>query len=813
MTVCDAHHCCVNDTAHITGPPPIAITFTIVNNACFGQCNGSATVSAAGGVPPYTYLWNNGFTTSTITNLCAGIYTVTVTDSNHLHVFKDTVISAPIAIGQKIDSTPITCFNAANATLNDSVWGGTAPYTITWTPGGANPLSAQGPGMYIVNVTDAHGCPAADTAYIGQPAQLTAAIVSTDSAICFGQSNGYANVQAQGGTQPYHYAWSGSNSIDSFANNLAAGAQTVTVTDRNGCSVSVPFTIYQPAALVINAVDTISAHCSSSHDGHAVAVVSGGLVTYNYNWDGTSSGAVDSTIGLAVGNHTLTVTDSKGCTTSATFYINTQYTLAILLTSDSVSCNGGSDGIAITSVLNGTPNYVYAWSPSSSTTDSATALSAGTQNVTVTDQYGCTATGSVAIGQPNPISDVPSFADPKCTGQSNGKVWITAGGTVGPYTYTFGGVVHAITDTVFNLASGTYNFTVTDGRGCTKADAVTLTDPIQLQIPQPNVTGISCANDANGIIQVFPTGGTLPYTYLWSPGGYTTALADSLAPNTYTIAVTDANGCSASVTTQLIAPAAIYFAALSTDSTSCPGSADGRIVIIAAGGTPGANIPYTYSLDGNTWQQGNLFLGLPAGSYHIFVKDSPGCVLDTFISIYQPAAITASINPQDSLIALGTSIQLYTVLNNLTTQTINSYSWTPANGLSCIDCPNPVASPYQTTRYYLTVNYGRNCFASDSNIIEVGHGGVVYVPHAFTPNGDGVNDYFSVFGTGLQSVGMKIFNRWGEKVFDSGSDQWASWDGTYQGVLQPTGVYVYYIELVYLDGSSAMKEGSITLIR
>jgi gliding motility-associated-like protein len=124
-----------------------------------------------------------------------------------------------------------------------------------------------------------------------------------------------------------------------------------------------------------------------------------------------------------------------------------------------------------------------------------------------------------------------------------------------------------------------------------------------------------------------------------------------------------------------------------------------------------------------------------------------------------------------------------------------------------------VASPYQSTQYILTVNYGKNCTTTTSNTIEVGHGPDTYIPNAFTPNGDGTNDVFEVFGTTLKSVSMKIFNRWGEKVFDSGDSQWATWDGTYMGSLQPTGVYIYYVELVYLDGQKKMREGSLTMIR
>jgi gliding motility-associated-like protein len=668
--------------------------------------------------------------------------------------------------------------------------------------------------MYIVNVTDANNCPAADTAYLGQPTPVTAAIISTDSVSCFGLSNGFANVLAGGGRPPYSYRWSGSSSIDSSANDLSAGPQTVTVTDASGCTASVSFTIYQPSQIVISSVDTTSSHCTLSHDGIAIAQVSGGSPGYIYTWDGTAGR--DTITGLAPGNHNVIVTDAKGCTQTAPFVINTQYTLAITMGADSVTCFGGSNGLAFTTVLNGSPGYTYSWSPSSSTTDSAINLLASTQTVIVTDRYGCTATGSITIGQPNPITDQAYFTDPLCTGQLNGKVWITAGGTVGPYTFTFGTslVVHPITDTIFGLGAQTYGFTITDGKGCTKTDSVTLTDPAQLVVPAPVMTAISCANDSNGTIRVSPTGGTLPYSYAWSPGGYTGAFEDSLGPATYDITVTDAHGCSVTASTILTAPPPISLLYLEADSVSCPDSSDGHIVVDPTGGTPyDVNNPYRYSIDGVNYFTNHNFYNLPAGAYTIYVMDSPGCLFTTVVNVYQPYPVTASINPQDSVIALGSSIQLSTAINNLSTQAINSYSWTPVNGLNCLDCPDPVASPFQTTNYYLTVNYGKNCTTTASNKIEVGPGPDVYIPNAFTPNGDEVNDVFTVFGTTLQSVGMKIFNRWGEKVFDSGDSQWASWNGTYKGVSQPTGVYVYTVELVYLDGRKKFKDGSVTLIR
>ena len=822
-TISGPGFCSITDSVHVTLGNSLPVNSLVDSISCANSSNGRIYINMNAGTPPYNYVWSPAAAnTDSITGLSPGTFYVTVTDAGGCVGHDTFKLTTPTAIMMQIDSTPITCFNASNGKLKDSVWGGRGPYNITWTPGGTNPLSGLSPGMYIVNVTDAASCTAADTAYLGQPIAVTASIISTDSVSCYGGSNGFANVLAGGGRPPYHYRWSGSNSVDSFANDLAAGADTVTVTDAGGCTAIVPFTIYQPISVNLLSLDTTPAHCATSHDGSAIAVAMGGTPPYTYAWDGLAVNHVDSITGLAPGPHTLEVIDSKGCVDSVSgniiFYIDTIYALHIGLTADSVSCSLGSDGIAFVSQVNGTPIYTYQWSPSSSTTDSATGLAAGAQNVTVTDMYGCTATGVISVGQPNNPEYEWATRSPLCTGQHNGEFWLAFVNTLppsqaGPLTYTFDGVTYAITDTVFNIPAGTDTVVLTyNGHGCTTTFTVTLTDPQPLTVPAPTVTGISCANEADGVIQVIPAGGTKPYSYSWSPGGYTTSAADSLGPATYNITVTDANGCSASVTQLLIAPPLITDS-LIADSASCPGSSDGRIIVEAAGGTPGWVIPYTYSINGGSYQIENNFFNLTAGTYQINVMDSPGCVLNSSVTVYQPSAVTVFINPQDSVIPLGTSIRLYSIINNLTTQTVNSYTWSPALGLSCIDCPNPIASPYQNTEYYLVVNYGKGCNAIDSNIIYIKGGPPVYIPNAFSPNGDGVNDYFAVYGTTLQSVGMTVFNRWGEKVFDSGTSQWATWDGTYKSVLQPPGVYVYYVRLVYLDGSQEAKEGSVTLIR
>ncbi|MCW3128448.1 MAG: hypothetical protein JWO03_4106, partial [Bacteroidetes bacterium] len=213
IRVCDSKGCCVQDTAIITVPPPINVVFTLGNVSCFGVCDGSASAVATGGVQPYTYAWSTTPVSNndTILNICAGSYTLTVTDSNGITVSNTIVIVSPTPIDIAIDSTPITCFGANNGALDATPSGGTPGYTVNWSAG-ADPLTGLSPGMYIVTVTDAANCVAKDTAYLGQPTQVVATIASTDSVKCFGQSNGVARVSATGGRPPYTYLWTGSAS-------------------------------------------------------------------------------------------------------------------------------------------------------------------------------------------------------------------------------------------------------------------------------------------------------------------------------------------------------------------------------------------------------------------------------------------------------------------------------------------------------------------------------------------------------------------------------------------------------------------------
>jgi gliding motility-associated-like protein len=289
-------------------------------------------------------------------------------------------------------------------------------------------------------------------------------------------------------------------------------------------------------------------------------------------------------------------------------------------------------------------------------------------------------------------------------------------------------------------------------------------------------------------------------------------LINHLAPGTYIVTVADINGCDTILNTTFIAPPQIDIAMLTIDSATCPQYTDASIHITGTGGTPGNTVAYEYSTDGITFQSSELFKNLAAGAYHLYIRDGQGCLKDTVVMVYEPVKPTLTILPQDSTIDLGKSVSLFSNLSDYTSADINRYSWSPILGLNCGDCAWVTAAPYSSTIYNLTINYWHDCSVSQTVSVLVGNGEDFFVPNAFSPNGDGNNDVLVICGSGLAKANLTIFNRWGEKVFDS-QNQWLGWDGTYKGEKQNPGVYTYYVEGIYLNGKTREKKGTVTLIR
>ncbi|WKW47122.1 T9SS type A sorting domain-containing protein [Myroides sp. JBRI-B21084] len=657
-TVTDANGCTKTVTTTIT-QPTTALNGSIAKTdvSCNGGTNGSATITATGGTAPYTYSWSpSGGTAATTTGLAAGTYTCTITDANGCTKTVTTTILQPTtALNGSIAKTDVSCNGGTNGKATVTATGGTAPYTYSWSPSGGTAATATGlaAGTYTCTITDANGCTKTVTTTITQPTTaLNGSIAKTDVS-CNGDINGKATVTATGGTVPYTYSWSPSGGTAATATGLAAGTYTCTITDANGCTKTVTTTITQPTTALNGSIAKTDVSCNGGTNGSATITATGGTVPYTYSWS-PSGGTAATATGLAAGNYTCTITDANGCTKTVTTTI-TQPTTALngSIAKTDVSCNGGTNGKATVTATGGTAPYTYSWSPSGGTVATATGLAAGTYTFTITDANGCTKTVTTTITQPTTaLNGSIAKTDVSCNGGTNGKATVTATGGTVPYTYSWspsGGTAATAT----GLAAGTYTCTITDANGCTKTVATTITQPTTALNGSIAKTDVSCNGGTNGKATVTATGGTVPYTYSWSPSGGTAATATGLAAGTYTCTITDANGCTKTVTTTITQPAALIAEATQNYPATCLQNSNASATVAISGGTA----PYSYAWDNgvNTATANNLSVG----NHTVMITDANGCKTTATIA----TTFADTVAPVPSIVNLPTITKECAVLS------------------------------------------------------------------------------------------------------------------------------------------------------
>lgn len=810
VTVTDANGCTATTSALVNQPAALSVTVTSTNVTINGGSDGTAGATATGGTAPYTYVWTNGASTSAINNLIAGTYCVTVTDANGCTTTACAIINEPPPILLTFVTSNNACFGECNGSATVSASGGNAPYTFNWSNSiaGTSIINLCA-GTYIVTVTDSTGASITGSTTITEPTALSITLNTTDIT-CNGFANGTITSSVSGGTSGYTYLWSNTTNTSSV-NGLTSGVYTLTVTDANTCTATASATIAEPALLTATIASTTNVSCFGGADGTATANVQGGVSPYTYNWPSPGSGTVTAS-GFGAASYTLTVTDANTCTATTTFTINQPTPLSVTIASvKNANCFGLNDGEIGVTVTGATPAYTYLWSNGASTLVLSN-VPAGVYTLTVTDANSCSATVSATVNQPDAIVLSFTATNPLCAGDATGSASVQAQGGNAPYFYDWTYTPQPNDNSVITgIPSGTYVVIVTDATNCTVQGNVALTDPATLAAQFINKQEISCANAADGQIEVSVSGGTAPISYNWS-ANISGSVATNLAPGNYTVTVIDNNGCSVVLNTNFTAPLPIQIQLLNTKAVTCPRYTDGSLQISAIGGTPGLAFAYQYSINGGDWQTSEFFPELRAGIYSVQIRDGQGCTTDTTVLITEPAELVLNLNPSDTLIDLGETITLWSDVTNYSSQDINYYSWSPINGVTCSDCSSTTVTPYGFTTYVLTVNYLADCSVSEQVNVYVGNADDFYIPTAFSPNGDGNNDVFTVYGNGIASLDLKVFNRWGELIFDSGS-QWMGWDGTYKGVLQNPGVYSYQIEATYLNGKKKQRAGSITLIR
>ncbi len=507
------------------------------------------------------------------------------------------------------NSSNVSCNGGNNGSATASATGGTPPYAYSWSSG-ASSATASGltAGSYIVTVTDAASGSATAQVTITQPTAIASSASAID-ALCNG-GNGSVNLTVSGGTAPYSFNWSNGASSEDLA-SVAAGSYTVTITDANGCTKGDGATVSQPTALSLSISGTDES-APAAGDGAADLTVSGGTSPYSYSW---SNGATSQDIsGLNGGTYTVTVTDANGCTDMESVVINTLAgPLAVNITASTpVSCNGGSDGDATATASGGTPPYSYSWTSGASTA-TASGLGAGSYTVTVTDAALASASAQITITEPAALSASASALDAPCNG-GTGSVNLSLSGGTAPYNYNWSN--GATSQNISGVAAGSYAVTITDNNGCTTGANATIGEPAALAA-SASATDASCNGNSDGSVNLTVSGGTAPYSFSWSNGA-TTEDISGLGAGSYSVTVTDGNGCIANTSANVSQPAALALSTSVTDE-SFAGANDGAVNLTVSGGSA----PYAFS-----WSNGAStedISGLAAGSYSVTVLDQAGC--------------------------------------------------------------------------------------------------------------------------------------------------------------------------------------------
>jgi hypothetical protein len=370
-----------------------------------------------------------------------------------------------------------------------------------------------------------------------------------------GANTGRVSLTVSGGTPlpngPYTYRWMDGAAVSGAATperfNLPAGVYSVTVTDANGCVISTTLVINQPTALTIQGtVKQIS--CDGLATGQISLTTIGGVEPYSYRWN---TGATSQNLtNVPAGNYEVLVTDANGATATAGFAVTQPLPLTASVLSTNAFCNGQT-GTVTTEVRGGTPDYQYLWSNRDGepgpTTSSVYGLTAGSYTLTVTDANGCQSSVAVGITQPEPFDLNAVVVPVSCRGGANGNIDLTVEGATQPYRYQWsnGGT----TQDIQSLTAGTYSVTVTDANNCVKTTSIVVQEPPSLSVAVRTSIQPTCYDGANGSISLTATGGSGPYSYVWTDGGtistVSTANRTGLRSGVYSVTVTDANGCSA----------------------------------------------------------------------------------------------------------------------------------------------------------------------------------------------------------------------------------------------------------------------------
>lgn len=531
-----------------------------------------------------------------------------------------------------------------------------------------------------------------------------------------------------------------------------------------------------------------------------------------YEWsDGSTQ---EDLTGVPVGTYTVTITDNATCQTIRSFDVNgpPPYSFDTLI--QMPTCDGGQDGILTFLVEGGTAPYEFSFDGSPFGADNTIAgIPVGDYRVQVRDANGCLVEQTIPVTELvltlDPMANV--VTDPRCFGENNASINVVVANGAGPYRYDFNDGNGLRNDAILDqIGAGIYQVEVRDANNCRGDFSFSVEDPPAIQTGLSKMD-ISCFGERDGEVSVSPSGGRPGYTFNWSNGG-TSEVINGLSAGPYSVTITDDSGCPIVVDTLVVEPSEIVGMVIDVMDNTCFGVEGGGLTLSATGGTA----PYTFSSGDGNFQASGSLSDLGAGVYAPVIMDSEGCTDTLSATIEQPEEFV--IDPGiDLVIDLGFD----TTLNAMSNYRPVVYTWSPED-VDCLtpDCSRVLVGPFNSTVYTVTGVNSAGCEASADVRVIVTNNKPVFIPNGFSPDGDGFNDGFTLFGGPAVAAieQLRIFHRWGGLVYESPvefspNDPSLGWDGTANGEAVNSGVFVYQFRVRFLNGETGEYAGDLTVVR